>query len=715
MKAAAILCAIALGGCSGCDSPTGDDITGDDDPTTAYQDCDSDTATWVRNAYLAIVGTRPHSQTEVDVYVQLHDQLAAQAEAQGEATTIDPKAIVARAMMREPAYLPRWTTHFIDALRVPRLDEQEMSSCYDDGATTTPTAGLAAYVRDNAASSGGPGYRWTMRDLVQSSLTLDDVSPIYRGHLFALVNFPIPAANVPEVEAELARREDFGGVFDSAYLNRDLVCLGCHNSAGSVTDSPDPLLDRHWPMAGLFEQSIYGQPNGIEHERAHAVFRFDSFAATAFDEGPRKPWGWDQACGSFYSSPGADPAGVDGKFANLSGDSLTVYDLDGALRAGFDALRGGALAPEADGTIADPDQAFAYLVSATIVEGVWKEVIGSSLTIANYFPRNEAARDLLQGLTNRFIASGYSLGDLLIAITETDFFSRQMPDEGCGDAPYLYPNVFDPWVISDTDEARRLNGAGDGIAAISARTLMRTAYEALEWPVPDKLDFPAGGGGEAFCAGASCPELQNACNQGFCCDTYQDQCVGGGGAEDELPFQAGVGAFLKNGERGFRGLDFQARLVWEDRFGACTNPNVTGDFVDDLIAAAQADSTATVEDVVEALKDRLIGHPGVDHGGDRSEADAIGDLYGGALSRSASTVTNLETSTRQLCGVLLSSPQFVLSGAAGKSLPEAPKLTPTAFQFDAVCDDLAARTGTSATVTCADGTLTVTVPPPDSP
>jgi len=705
--------ALGTGGCSGCDgNPGADDVMGDDDPT-AYTECDSDTATWVRNAYLAIVGHRPHSQGEVEVYVQLHDQLAVQAEEEGEGTTIDPKASVARAMMQEPAYAPRWTSHFTDALRVPRIDDQDMSSCYGDSAGT-PSRQLAEYVRDNAATAlSPPGGRWTMLDLVQGALELDDVTPIYRGHLFALVNFPIPAANVPPIEAELARREDFGGVFDSAYLNRDIVCLGCHNSSASVTDSVDPAVDRHWPMAGLFEEAIYGAPNGVAPERAHAAFRFDGFAATTFDMGSRRPWGWDDGCGSFYSNPGADPAGVDGKFGDLTGGSLTVYDLDESLKSGLDALRGGALDRGGDGTIADPDHAFAYLVSAAIVEGVWREVIGSSLTIANYFPRNEAARDLLQGLTDRFIASGYSLQDLLIAIVETDFFSRQLPEAGCGDSAYTYPNVFDPWVISDSVEARRLNGPGDAIAAISSRTLMRTAYEALEWPVPDKLDFPGGSDG-GFCNGLSCVDLDDACNQGFCCDTYEDQCVGGGGGDDEVPFQTGVGAFLKNGERGFRGLDFQARLVWEDRFGACINSGAAGDFVDDLVAPAQADADATVEDVVEALKDRLIGHPGVDHAG--GEANAIGNMFGGALDRAPSEVTDLEGSVRQLCGVLLSSPQFVLSGAAGESLPVAPRLTPEPWRFDAVCTDVAARTGTAATITCAgDGTLTATATAADAP
>ncbi len=692
--------AVVLAACGG---GAGDDTSGDDDPATAYTACDTDTASWVRNAYLAIVGHRPHSQGEVDVYVQLHDQLV-------EDEALDAKAIVARAMMQQPAYQARWTSHFIDALRVPRIDDQEMSSCYDDGAAGAADAALATYVRDNAATAAGPGDRFTMLDLVRSSLVLDDVTPIYRGHLFALVNFPIPAANVPPVEAELARREDFGAVFDSAYLNRDLVCLGCHNSSGSVTDSPDPLIDRHWPIAGQFEQSIYGAPNGIENARAHAPFRFDGFAATTFDTGSRRPWGWDTGCGSFYGNPGSDPAGVDGKFANLSGDSLTVYDLDGSLRSGFDALRGQALVAEADGTITEPDHAVAYLVAATIVEGVWREVVGSSLTIANYFPRNEAARDLLQHLTDRFVASSYSLQDLLIAIIESDFFSRQMPEEGCGAGPYIYPDVYDPWVISDADETRRLNGSGDSIAAISARTLMRTAYEALEWPVPAKINFPGGGGEGGFCTG-SCPELENACDQGFCCETYEAQC-GAGASDDERPFQTGVGAFLKNGERGFRGLDFQGRLVWEDRFGACTAAGVTGDFVDDLVAAAQADPDATIEDVVEALKDRLIGHPRVDHAGD--EANAIAGVFGGSLNRAASSDTDLEANVRTLCGVLLSSPQFVLSGAAGKSLPAPPRLTPTDWRFDAVCADLATR-APGVTITCTPDALTVTVSAPDSP
>jgi hypothetical protein len=699
--------AIALGssGCGGCgdDAQGGPDAAPDAAPIT-YADCDSDTASWVRNAYQAIVGHRPHGQAEVDVYVQLHDQIA-QLVADG-AITIDPKEAVARAMTEEPGYGPRWTSHFIDALRVARADEQNMSRCYDDRDRAAVGPELATYVRDNAATATGAGGAFTMLDLIESSLALDDVSPIYRGHLFALVSYPIPAANVPPVEAELARREDFGLIFDSAYLNRDLVCLQCHNSEFSVTDDADPSLDRHWPVDGLFEASLYGASSGIDPLRAHAPFRHDGFSQLG--GGGRRPWGWNGDCGSFATSIGDDPAQVDGKFGDLTGERITVYELEASLRDGLEGLRGGAIAPGSGGVIENPDHAFAYLWAATVVEGVWKEVVGSGLTIANYFPRNQAMRDTLRALTDRFVASGYSLEDLLVAIVSSDYFSRQLPEQACGDGPYIYPNVYDPWVISDDDETRRLNGPGDAIAAVSTRTLMRHVFAALEWDVPVDINFP--GGGEAGCSGLPCSELQQYCDFGFCCQTYQNECLGGGGvAVDEFEFQQGAGAFIKNGERGFRGLDFQARLVWEDRFGTCQNPYPDADFVDAIVAGATGD--VTVSDVVVAVKDRLVGEPTVAAG---AETTALEAMFGAALTAPASGVTGLEDKVRQLCGVLVSSPQFVLSGAAGRG-GAVPALTPAEWQFDAVCADVGPRVadfgGSGIGVECAAGALTVTAPP----
>src|SRR5678815_2756795 len=99
---------------------------------------------------------------------------------------------------------------------------------------------------------------------------------------------------------------------------------------------------------------------------------------------------------------------------------------------------------------------------------------------------------------------------------------------------------------------------------------------------------------------------------------------------DEVPFERGVGMFLRNSERGFRGLDFQARLVWENRYGACARPRwVSSDFIDKVVAAAAADQSATVGDVVAAIKDRLIGEPNVVDG---TEATALAAIFGKNLS-----------------------------------------------------------------------------------
>jgi hypothetical protein len=717
----ALLGALSIGSVGSLSAGCGDDNppfqgspedAGVDAPPDAYvpvfTDCDGAGDAFVRSAYLAILGHRPRSQAEVDVYTAIYDQVQS-ANPDG---SVDPRVVVARALMKESAYVDRWSSHFMDALRVARIEDQNMGACYSASQRETTDEQLAAYVRDNDGSQENPpGGPFTMLDLLRSSLALDDLTPVYRGHLYTLVSYAIPAANVDREHAELARREDFGLVFDSAYLNRDIVCLGCHNSEASVTNSEDPALDRHWPLAGMLEKSIYGVSSGIAHEVAHAPFRYDGFSAM-FDDGGRKPWGWERECGIFSNITEDDPARVDGRFASLEGRRLSVYDLEGILHQGFDTLRGGALTIAPDGTIADPDAAFAYLVSASIVEGVWKEVMGSGLTIANYFPRNQAARDMLQNLTDRFIKSGYSLEALLVDIVSTDYFNRQAPEEGCGAGPYNYPNLYDPWVISDTDEARRQNGSGDSVTALSSRALMRSAYTALEWPVPDNLDFPYDGGDEDDCQGQSCNDLQVSC-QVFndCCGTYQSQCVGGSSAfDDELTFQRSVGSFLKNGERGFRGLDFQARLAWEDRFAACTKPIGSDDYIDRVIAAAQADSSATVGDVVSALKDRIVGEPAIATEGTPSEASAVAGIFGADLDAAASSVTDLDGRARAFCGVLMASPQFLLTGFAGKG-GEVPRLTPADAGFDTICAGVADRGLTGYTVTCSAGAITISAAP----
>jgi hypothetical protein len=685
----ATLAAIGLGACGTDHRKPDDDGVGTDVPFT---ECGGDPQSFVRQSFLSLTGRRPKSQAEVDVYADLY---AAVKTAGG-----DPKETVARAIMERPEFADRWIETFMDAMHVQRIDVQNEASCWDRPVRTTVDSGLAMSVRSQAATTAGDGKgAWTMADLARSTIALDDPTPLYRAQLFSMVAHPIPAANVPAKEAELARRADFGETFDSGFLHRDIVCLGCHTSERSVTDSDDPVIDRHWPVPGLAEKAVFGSSGGIEPDRAHAMFRVDDFV----DRGSARPWGWSQDCGQFATSVPDDIANIDGKFASLMGKRITVYDLERALARGFDQLRGQLPAIGTDGAITDPDAALAWLVTLKITEDVWKRATGTSLTIANYYPRNQHASDLLYALATRFTQSGFSIKALLVAIVQSDYFNRQAPEAGCGKTPYTYPAVFDPWVTADADPERRFNGPGDAVTAVDARTLVTATNAALDWAAPPAVSrFPDYGDG---CEESTCSQMQSYCSQfQACCNSHKAACLMGGVMPSvQVPFERGVGMFLRNSERGFRGLDFQARLVWEDRFGACNKPTwmmVEKDFIEKLVVASAGDATATVKDVASAIKDRIIGEPAIV---DANEIAAMEGLFGVSLDMPASAVT--AAAARQLCGALLGSPQFLLQGVAGRG-GDRPKLTPAEHGYDAICADVATKVA-GRTVMCGGGRLSL--------
>jgi hypothetical protein len=664
MKSVLALAVAVVAGCGGGSSTP--DASGPD-AAPPFDRCEGTADTFVRQSMLGILGRRPLGQAEVDVYADLWDA--------AEAQSLDPRPVVARAIIRSPGFVDRWVEHVADGLAVQRIDVQSQYECWSEARRPgAPDPGLAAAVRDQPATGNGDGMTFGMLDLARSSIALDDLTPIVRGQIFAMISLPIPAANVPPIEAELARRDDFGATFDSAYLNRDLVCLGCHNSEGSVTDSDDPAFDRHHPVVGFPEKAVYGVSIGILPDRAHAAFRVEDFV-----QGSRRPWGWSSDCGTFSTTVPDDPADIDGKLASLTGKRTTAFDLDLALSRGFTALRGHEPPLDGSGAITDPDTALAWLVTLSLVEDVWREVVGSRLTIANYFPRNQASAELLQRLAIKFTTSEFSLEELLVEILSSEYFDRKPPEEACGASPYNYPNVYDPWVIADSDPARRLNGAGDAVTALGARTLLSASASALEWP-----DWPQADGETRFPCEGSCSTLNQYCQfADVCCATRDTVCAGG---DAPLTVQRDIGVYLRNSEHGFRGLDFHARLSWEKTYGACTTPNGGApDFIDDLLMTAGADAAATAEEVVVALKDRVIGEPAIV---DDAERAALVALLGGGLDRPASALS--EDKVRKLCGALLQSPQFLLQGMAGRG-GTAPRLTPATAGYDAVCAALAGR------------------------
>ena len=711
---AALLCVLATA-CGGKSAPENITDAGVIPPIDAeviptFQECEDSDQAFVRRTHLALLGYRPKSQSVVNVYADLMAAIRLR-------TSVDPKAAVVELLSRDPAFVDRWSEQFMDLLLVPRIEDQSQQSCYGDRERQDDNGDLATYVRDNQPTANGDGNgRFTMLDLVRSSLALDDVSPIYRAHLFALVSRPIPAVNVPRVQAELARREDFGNVFDAAYLNRDMSCLGCHNSTNSITFREDPATNRHWDIPGRFEEAIYGQADGIAAERAHAAFRFDGFVAE-FSSGAQ-PWGWDSSCGEFFTSGlQSDPADVDGRFASLSGKRITAYELEQALHNGFDSIAVGGLNLDGNEGIADVDAAFAYLVAANIVDGVWAEVMGSRLTIANHFPRNKESRDILHELTEEFIQSSFSIETLLTNIVRTPYFNRLPAEAGCGVGPYNMPPVFDPWTIEDDSEERRNNGPGDGVHALSARTLLSTAYQALDWRRPFFESFPERPSSINNCAQAfsSCVQMASACeNNGQCCFAEKYWCGFGPssnepGTGEQRTFLRGIGVFLKNGDKGFQGLDFQARLVFEDRFADCRKVDDAPDFLDSMLSLAAETPNATLGDVVAATKDRLVGTASVQEEAGASgvsERQAIEALFAASLDAPIADVASLDANIRNFCGTLLSTPQFLLGGMAAPDSRYEPTLTLEGLRYADVCEAIALPPALAEhELTCSDSAL----------
>jgi hypothetical protein len=644
-----------------------------------WYECQGTDQAFVRRAYAAVFGHRPEAQGEVKHYADVVHAIDV-LEGVDLAAPYDPAkprashaALVDLLLADRPGdYLSRWTEVYLDALRVQRVDELENSGCFDQTQHPNPAA-LVPIVRDlDAKTAQGLTSPFTMLDLVRGSLLADDVTAPYVGNLFAMLTRTYSGANADPVELELSRRSDFGAWFNASYLHRDVVCLGCHNSEFSVTQSPDPAVNRHFPVRGLFERSLFGSSFGPEPKdgyegptRAWGILRYDGFA----DGGGTRPWGWSGQCGSFNPAVGDDIAGVDAKFGPLTGKRVTAFETSRLLQQGFNELRQTGLVVDAQNNVQSPAMSFAYLVSMNIVEHAWREIVGTPLTIPVYFPRNAAARDELRRLTDAFIAGGFSQRALLKAIVTSPAFNLASADDACWAKPYPAPPLFDPWTTGEPEAGRRGNGPSDAVAPLAGRAVVRAMSSALEWPNP-LPSFPQ--------------------------SNFQQLA------------SAELGLFLHNAEPGFRGFDFQARLSWELSFGKCDFPGSgpTVDFIDRLIQRAAATPGATAGDLVLALKDRLLGETAVDEAIERPALEA---LLGAALDAPAAQVQGLKL--RSLCGALIATPQMLLTGMPAPDSQVEPLLTPTALTSGRLCIGHVGDAFGPYQLGCAGGQVTVTKPP----
>jgi len=641
------------------------------DPEHMWTDCQASDQAWVRRVMIALAGRRPWGQAEVNLY---SDVIAGIREIDPE--PMDPnggngalaslpmaRKVVAEIILRDPAYRLRWADFFHDALRVARVETKSFESCYG-----SPDAGmsdegkLALWVRDNDPVANNPPIAdFTMRELLDSALIADDLSPVYRAHLFAMVSRPYEAANVGPLELERARRQNFGAIFERAYLHRDRVCLNCHNSEFSVTFDADPELNRHWARPGLFEQALYGSSNAVHPPEEAATKGSDELRALSMlryegvvdPNNGSAPYGWNgDSCGKFREPMEDDPLGIDTYFGSIRSSPLepkqglraSVWDLERALHRGVDRLATNGLSLLPGDIVADSDEAFAYLVAQNIVDQVWAEIMGQRLTIANYFPRTSMQRDVLQSLTDHFVANHFSLRTLLFDILAHPLFNLKAPEEGCGISAYEVPRILNPWSSAEQNIDERNNSPGDGVFALSPRLSRRNLHRTLKWP-----EYP------------EYPEM---------------------GPEEE--FQRSIGFFLKDGEPGFRGLDFQGRLSWEAQYGGCKFPSFN-DYIQQVVGLGKNTPGATLGDVLVAVKDRLIGEPWIEATQERA---LIANLVAGSLDDQKNDFWDAQA--RVYCGVLIASPQFLLGGIVPRDAQEIPKLTLPSVSYGSLCADAVA-------------------------
>lgn len=302
---------------------------------TRHPSRDAGDEQWVRQAAPKALGRRLWSQDELRVYRDLLRYF--------------PRHSVAQAMIATNAadYRAHWSTVLVDHLWVSRggsIGEKVMTGCYapDAEGDAAASADLARWVRANEASDSWPDGNFSMADLLASSLRLDDLSPLMRAHLFMMTAYAPCGANAVTEEA---RRQDISDTFHKAYLGRKMSCLGCHNSAASVT-GPASGWERHFPLVGFYEHALYGDHSGPaegDETRVHAVFRTrrdscGAAGAAGAAEGDVRPFG--MACDKVEFAARAampvDPIGTDASFAGLEGDQVSVWDLEDQLRLGIE-------------------------------------------------------------------------------------------------------------------------------------------------------------------------------------------------------------------------------------------------------------------------------------------------------------------------------------------------------------------------------------------
>lgn len=717
---------------------------------------------WARQMVPKLLGRKARGYAEVKVLADLA--------AESDRPTVLKATLMQPALRRE--YVDHWSETLVRFLRVHRMTAKDQTTdlgfpglpespesargCFGTGYVDEDSATLATFVRDHdpLTEVAPPHSHFNMTDLLRSALVLDDLSPVYRGYLFAMVHKPLQGDEATPQNM----RDDLGATFTQVYTHRQMLCLTCHSTTASVT-GPGSRWNRHFPIRGRFAEALFGAAWGRASDEVHALLRVDVNCATGEGTSPAgaaltcseplQPWRM-QDCGSFVHpdhmpedplrSPGSRPDGaIDAFFIRAHGSRAGVFTLERELHAGLQTLAESGLQRDKDARV-DGQAAFAYLTATRVVESTWEEVFGAPLTIAHHFPRNQAQRDILQFLTEVvFVQAHWSLQALLTQLLASDDFSRPAPADARAPGPYQVPPYLDPWIAADPrlppvarpgtppgsnlaptpsptydpsaerNRPRHYNSVGDGVHRYSPRSLLYAVHRALGWPAPARASSV----------------------------NYPD---------DSL--RKAIGQFYRDAEPGFGELSFQSLLAWEDVYAGCENKRAQGDdWIGRLLAEIEIfnrdhpHAPATLRDAAIAVKDRILADPSLSTsthpGATDSEVALVRALFRAPLTTVADPSlghNELEHQLRAFCGVLLQSPQFLLAGIAPRALGERPRLLaclpgePCSYQQ--LCEShQAAFSELGYALTCRDDTLAlstraapptdarprVSMPPPEPP
>ena len=633
------------------------------EPTTppAPAVCDAGTDAWVQRVFMAVLGRKPHGAAEVAMWAQM-------ADAHGRDTVV-------RALSSDREFHDAWEPLLGDMILVSRSGIDMDSTCFESPLLSNHDGSLARHIADNRPDAARYPSTFNMSDVVRDARVADRLHVIWQANLFARTNYvPFCGNSTDPLAIENERRLALGDEFLDVYLNRDLTCMGCHNSEFSVTDNADPALDRTWGVPALLEQALFETSAGpLEAESYYAVHRYDGVVRDFYSYGaggayPLTPWGMSGVCGEFRRYPASDEDLLSASSTYFGGpldDQATLWDLEAMLGRGALALSGTNLGIGPDGQVAS-DEALAWMTASNIVDQVFELTMGRRLTIPYGFSRNEAQQQELQRLTEVFLAEEWSLRELLVAITTSEAFNAGLP-ETCGAEPYGLPPILDPYSVDDPDPAVRGNSAGDLVQRHTARRLLAATDAALEFPVRR----------EYF--------------------TYFSA------TDEEWLLQASLGVMLQKGQAGFNGTDFQGALSWEAEYATCRDDDASEEFLIRAIRAASS-AGATVEDLALAVKDRLVARGQWDSDEERDLVAALLDTPMDLAVSEAdpSFVRNLGL----FCGALTLSPSFFLTV---EPLPSGP-VPALDLGHAADCERLVVRMGSQGVPLTCNGWTPTTAP-----